>query len=126
MASMLTGPTRFDAVDFNTNVAQIGIEAFSDVVMDSITWNTSQAEWHLYVRPGGSLIIDSDSTISSNVATVGLVYLESKAFCEIRNTKVASNNVTEFHLMSVLESSELRLADSTITDNVIANVRATE
>jgi hypothetical protein len=123
VVSILGGPARFDTVHFDTNVAQIGFEVFSDVALDSITWNTSQAEWHLYVRPGGSLVIGSESIISSNVATVGLVYLESKAYCEIHNTEVASNNVTEFHLMSVLEFSELRLADSTIKDNVIANVR---
>jgi hypothetical protein len=118
----IKGTARFDFIVFEQNVAQIGIEVYNELTLDEVTWTTNEAEWHLYVRPGGSLLVGSDSVISLNQATNGIFYLERKAICEVTNTEVKWNNVTEFHLISVLESSELKMIESTFVDNTVANV----
>ena len=118
----LRGTAQFQSVSFLSNVAQIGIETFSEVVMDNVQWTANEAEWHLYVRSGGSLSFGDASIITQNLAAVAVFFLESNAYCKLRNTQVISNNVTEFHLMSVLEFSALHLMNATISSNEIANV----
>ena len=118
----LRGAAQFESVTFHANVAQIGIEVFSAVTMNAVGWTENSAVWHLYVRSGGSLSFGDASTIAMNRAAVAVLFLESNALCEIVNTQVIINNVTEFHLMSVLDFSTLHVMNSTISSNEIANV----
>ena len=118
----IQGSARFRSVIFDTNTAQIGIEVFGHVFMDQVEWSKNEAEYHLYVRSGGSLDFGNASSVSTNLGTVGVFHLESNASCELRSTQVIFNNVSTFHLISVLESSRFYMIDSNITSNTISNV----
>jgi hypothetical protein len=118
----LRGTARFESVAFNSNVAQIGIEIFSDVVIHAVGWVENTAEWHLYIRSGGSLSFGKASVVSTNIAAIAVFFLESNATCEMQDTLVTINNVTGFHLMSVLDFSTLHLINTTLSSNEIANV----